>query len=126
MKKEELKKEFYAGSVVITKDNIYLYYEFMSDYDKFVLANANTIENALLREVLIERNKTLNGYFSFSSFQDNFDNVKTIDYEHNKYSNRHTTIGRIYFGIVDTLKPIDEYIEEIKASSEYKEYIATK
>jgi hypothetical protein len=32
-------------------------------------------------------------------------------------------IAMYYFGVKDTLNPINEYVEEIKASDEYKKYI---
>jgi hypothetical protein len=81
--KIELKKELESRVAIITKDNIHLYYEFMSDKE----LKYNHLD--LICEVLMDR----------------------------------VFLIKDLLGIKDTLKPMDEYIEEIKASDEYKEYI---
>jgi len=83
--------------VTITKDNIHLYYEFMSDEDKNIYHN-------LIWTLLVERYKFIIKTLSLCDFQ----------------------VGVGFFKVKDTLKPIDEYIEEIKESSKYKEYIKNK
>jgi hypothetical protein len=92
----------------ITKDNIALYYEFMDDED-------------------LEKHKDI---LSVILCQRRADIVKIIDFEnHSNITLDNTMLKTIKwecFGIKDNLKPIDEYIEEIKGSSEYKEYIESK
>ena len=115
MTKEKLKKEFENGNVVITEDNIALYYEFMGEEDK------NKYKE-LLSDLFIDRHEN----YVLKSL--NLDYFGTKQYMTNVLSNtfQQFRIGLSFFGIKDTLKPIDEYIEEIKASSEYKEYIESK
>lgn len=89
-------------NVTITKDNIHLYYEFMSDED---LEKYRTI----LEEVFHKR------AFHIASIVELPDN--SIDYNCKEH---------IVLKTKDTLKPIDEYIEEIKASEEYRASLAEK
>lgn len=106
MKKEELKKEFETGTVLIDKDNIHLYYEFMSDEDlEKIFKNSS-----FLHDIQLDR------FFKIAELL----RINTKEFEKFKKS----FLSDAYFGIKDVLKPIDEYIAEIKASSEYKEYIA--
>lgn len=111
MKTEDLKKEFEAGEVVITKDNIDVYYEFMSDED--------LIENKkIISKALDERFGAIcfGLGFTVGQLQDNI-----------AFNSVGTKIVRQYvFGTKDTLKSIDEYIAEIKASKEYQAYISSK
>ncbi|WP_420472509.1 hypothetical protein [Brevundimonas sp. FT23042] len=102
MKRENLKKEFEAGEVVITKDNIHLYYEFLKIKD---MRRFRNIISPILHDRLALIVDALNiprDYISLSSLG----------------------IWHSFFNIRDTLKPIDDYIEDIKESSEYKEYIS--
>lgn len=95
--------------VTITKDNIDIYYEFMGDED---LEKYTEIINPILGS---RYNTVFHRFFSI---------LKLSDFSYFEYSDNYK--GLIYrqclFGINDTLKPIDEYIEDIKASNEYKEY----
>ncbi len=105
MKKEELKKEFETGTVLIDKDNIHLYYEFMSDEDlEKIFKNSS-----FLHDIQLDR------FFKIAELL----RINTKEFEKFKKS----FLSDAYFGIKDVLKPIDEYIAEIKASSEYKEYM---
>ncbi len=106
--KIELKKEFESGVIVIDKDNIALYYEFMSDEDF-------RVNSRLLDDIFDDRFEILTNKLSFNDDGFDFISIET------KYSFQN--IGLEIFKTKDTLKPIDEYIEEIKASNEYKEYI---
>ena len=107
----------------VNKDNIHLYYEFMSDNEFYTKANDIFIEKEkktinILREILSNRMaKTLEKLGKETVF-DGFSPFVSIDCS--KISK--SLIGYSLFGIKDTLKPIEEYTEEIKASSEYKEY----
>lgn len=95
--------------VEITKDNIHLYYEFMSDEDieKFdKILNNNFFANRsteVMRCLNFEKIENWNNYQFF-------------------YSKENFCIGFEAFGIKDILKPIDEYIEEIKNSDAFKEF----
>ena len=93
---------------VITKDNIHLYYEFMSDED---IKTYKDILNISFRS----RKEAIEAHLSIDLLA--LDSSKFI-------FNNCYLINSSIFGIEDTLKPIDEYIEEIKAGSEYKEYIS--
>ena len=109
---DEIKE--YLDAIVITKDNIHLYYEFMSDED---------IEShrKILALIFNERVKiTLNHL----NQQDRL-NLSRFDILF-LWSSDKLIIGSWMFGIKDTLKPIDEYIAEIKASEEYKGYVASR
>ena len=118
----------------ITKDNIHIYYEFMSDQDKI------KISHTVLNEIFREREKQINDilntlYLSELSDMDFVDTVyfKTNDTENPDIYNdgkclfwgKNTgTIGVSYFNIFDNLNPIEEYIIEIKNSDRYKKYIS--
>lgn len=86
--------------VEITKDNIHLYYEFMSDED--LERNEKVIYHKLMNRASLVQLPL---------------SITPKDLQKNaEYKNSILTI----FGIKDTLKPIDEYIEEIKESEKYK------
>ena len=106
------KNEFELDLVVITKDNIALYYEFMSD---------EQLRNHIhLIDMLFSEERIIKICLEVDS------QGKNAKAETFKGEMRTYITGYSYFGIKDTLKPIDEYIEEIKGSSEYKEYIYDK
>lgn len=86
--------------VVITKDNIHLYYEFMSDED---IKKYRHIIMPMFNDRLEIINKSIKLDAMYIS-----------------------AISLSVFGIKDTLKPIDEYIAEIKATEEYRAYISSK
>jgi len=90
----------FLNSVVITKDNIHLYYEFMSDED------------------LVTHKDVLFFIFSDRSFYVS----SSIKLPEKSISFNSKVLSIL--GIKDTLKPIDEYIADIKASDAYREYIA--
>ena len=105
--------------IVITKDNIAQYYEFMSDEDK-------KAHKSVLHSLHGERWDAIWAFMEQDSLI--FDSGEGLDYSilDNNYNpiifNIDTVsyyLGASYFGVKDTLKPIDEYIAEIKGSSEY-------
>ena len=97
----------------ITKDNIHLYYEFMSDTDTWF------VYNKILNGIFEDRTqKIIQELHLLSSYDRNF-LIRSFNREGDYLSLNS-------FGVQDTLKPIREYIEEIKESSEYKEYIKNK
>jgi len=106
----DIERDFLIIEDVITKDNIHLYYEFMSDDD--LEENGELVESTLLKrkEQII---KKLN--ISNLDFVSNVSNLCA--------SEPFFILNSILFGIKDTLKPINEYIIEIKGSSEYKKYV---
>ena len=107
--KETLRKNYESGTVVITEDNIALYYEFMGDKDK---KKNFEILNPLFYERISDIKRRLGTKIS------DFIQIENIDCLF--------TIGIIVFGIKDTLKSIDKYIHEIETSSEYKKFILLK
>ncbi|MDQ1341247.1 MAG: hypothetical protein QG567_2405, partial [Campylobacterota bacterium] len=89
----------------ITKDNIAQYYEFMSDEDKY-----NNL--SIVMDVFNNRQRDIEAAL----------NVRLVAPISENLHFKGSPIGRSSFGMKDTLKPIDEYIEDIKASEEYQAY----
>jgi len=100
--------------ISITKDNIHLYYEFMSDDDK-------SKYSVILSQLFYSRQGMAINIFNVKNAYNNKNVLNIVWNYHNK-----NVCGYSIFGIKDTLKPIDEYISDIKESSEYKEYIESK
>ena len=119
----ELKNDGYFhgdSSFKITKDNIHLYYEFMSDEDL-------ELHKIMIACVLGDRDREIFKQL-FSPSSSNQDEKFTIFCGHSsdkRSLNSTYKIQQTVFGVKDTLKPIDEYIAEIKASEAYKAYIGT-
>lgn len=109
------------GYVTITIDNLHLYYQFMSDEDKFQLSH---YKNGSLNFIDIFKKRTdyIIDVLKLST-SDFFNEFKKICFDIKDDFNEYT-IGLSCFGIIDTLKPIDEYIEDIKKSDAYKTYMA--
>ena len=92
----------------ITEENIHLYYEFMSNEDK--IKNFDTLSTLFhTRQNEIKELIAPN--------EDHFNKHRELE------TLRSQAVGNTIFGIKDTLKPIDEYITEIKESEGYKEYL---
>jgi hypothetical protein len=125
-------KEFTIIANYETLEVINLYYEFMSDddFNKY---------GAYLRILFTSRYTLIRKHFQKIGLL--VDNGNGYDFDMLHYKGDvfeydcpfgDTSIksksykGISFFGVKDTLKPIDEYIEEIKTSSEYKEYIESK
>ena len=117
----------------ITKENIHLYYQFMTD--------------DVIREICVQN------VFQNDAYNELYCGVKLISYRYDLFFNRLSQIknkitipnyyselkiarlgnikdsplvriGLTVFGIKDTLKPTDEYVAEIKDSDAYKSYIS--
>ncbi len=97
--------------VNITKDNIHLYYESMSDEEKLKYIPILNSYYARCLDIW----EALNVH---SSRHDLFTSL-LIDENNQKVYNQ------VFFNIIDTFKPIEEYIAEIKESVAYKEYVAS-
>jgi hypothetical protein len=107
--KEVLKKFECISFDNVTKDNIHLYYEFMS-------GKGIKKYGYILDDIFDIRLDTLKKMF----FDIQFEQLSSdTEYSFN-------ITGLIVFGVKDILKPIDEYIQEIKSSDAYKEYISKK
>lgn len=102
----------------INKDNISLYYEFMSNDDLKKYKD-------ILEDIFISRKRKLLDTF-FKCGDETQNNIISIYAGDSRTELMHTfyqnNIGLICFGIKDTLKPIDEFIEEIKQSKKYEEH----
>lgn len=96
----------------ITKDNIHLYYEFMENDD---LEKYNSLLDDILKDRIIKIHTFLN--IDFLEFIDNYIDACFVNDNY---------ISLSCFKIKDTLIPINEYIEQIKLSEQYKEYINNK
>lgn len=120
--------------IKITKDNIHLYYRFMSDKEK--INYSHTVLNLMFNERMENLCEKLN--ITKTTLHDISNAVSTTYYKANGtmnanimndgkclwYCNNSGTIGISYFGVEDILTPIDEYIIEVKKSSEYTSYIS--
>jgi hypothetical protein len=98
--------------IVITKDNIAEHYESMDDEDKrkfgdIISDNLQKRINALMIRLSIDRHTIFNNK-----------NIAQVE----MLNSKHITALTL-FGAKDTLKPIDDYIAEIKASDEYRKYV---
>lgn len=124
-----LESEFKNGDVEITKDNIHLYYEFMSDEDLKKYSNllSSIIAVRFYKVVeILNLPKNTNGGFDNSNIYGVI--AQPQGYFDKQFMKLKCTYGATLlkydvFEVKDTLNPIDEYIEEIKASKAYKEYI---
>lgn len=107
--KEIVEYQLKSG-VEITRENICLYYEFI---DSDVLSSYKRI----MRNIIYNRKLYVFKYFCLVVSENNENEIhwKYLDYT-KKY------LGYSIFGVKDTLKPIDEYITQIKDSDAYKEY----
>jgi hypothetical protein len=112
----------------ITKDNIHLYYKFMSDEDK-----ANMKIGQILYIIHAERYKDIRQAMIKDGLIFNTKNGVDADLLHDNRDIRKFNSNTViyyydisYFGVKDTLKPIDEYIEEIKQCPQYQEHLLKK
>lgn len=107
----------------ITKDNVHLYYEFMSDEEIKSLDSSNLrdiktgtpVISTILSGRMIAVRETLSIHPAI------LDNYKKYTFGLND-----SVLSQSIFGVKDLLKPIDEYIAEIKESDIYKNYVANK
>ena len=149
-KKDSKMKKVNLKNVVITEDNISDYYEFMSDDE--LLEHSSLISTVFyyryndLYKVRIYDNGKHGKYFKLpqrentkilfsEKFKDNngYDNYKLSPstppiLELNDVHLLHdglSPVGLTIFGVKDTLKPLDDYILEIKESVSYKDYVSS-
>jgi hypothetical protein len=118
--------------IEINGDNLHLYYEFMSNDER--IEASHTLLNLLFKERASEINKALNTLYSSelsdlkvvdTVYYKTNSTAKPVIYDDGKcldWGGNFGTLEVSYFGIKDTLKPIDVYIKEIKESDGYKEY----
>jgi hypothetical protein len=96
---------------VITGDNIHLYYELMSKSER------NKISN-ILDGIFKIRLNTIKNLLDI--------NVPILDDNFTYEMNKNNQVSMTLFGTKDTLKPLEEYIKDIKESEQYKEYVSKK
>lgn len=101
---------------VVDKENIHLYYKFMSDEDLKKILNWSILSNVFSNRIIY-----ITDIFGWR------DNKKVLKLEYwkafDKYYVKNNDYTRFsFFGIIDTLKPIDEYISDIKNSDAFKEF----
>jgi len=103
---KDYKNEYESGNVIITKDNISDYYKFMSDKDK--------------KENIDLIHFSFNCRLPFNLANDDETLYKDLNSAWNPqcYSNGRMK-SQSYFGVKDTLKPIDEYIEKSNNQEEF-------
>ena len=110
------KREFNEMINIVYKDepvnenNIHLYYEFMSSLKKCDYGD-------ILTKIFTNRLHLINDKIILNATAIKYETVTSINYMY--------LLSQSIYGVEDTLKPIDDYITEIKDSSEYKEYIAS-
>lgn len=125
--KKEIAEYLLKQNVEITKDNIHLYYEFMSDEDLLdnsllLITGSNEINkrfNKVVETLNLSKDDYCGAYndtviYGFTNGDPEF---KKLNVSWGAFILRYEI-----FGIKDTLKPIDEYIKEIKESEAYKNY----
>lgn len=103
---------------IITKENISLYYELMSDKEaeKYSLILDELLESRLTK-IMIDTGIAIEQIGCVSKLETkNNDAVDGVIKLHN------LTFSTSVFGVKDTLKPIDEYLQEIKNSELYKRF----
>lgn len=93
---------------VIDKENINLYYEFMSDED---LEKYKEILTELFQNRYSQVFENVNLHVSHLAF---------------KIIEKYYYVGQSFFGAKDTLRPIKEFISEIKEREEYISYMQDK
>jgi len=116
--------------VVITKDNIHLYYEFMSDEDllnySLLLITGDTELKSRFNQVVKLLNLEKDGagaychcniYGFVNAYTEHKKEVIKLNVDYGAFVLKYDI-----FEVKDTLKPIEEYIAEIKESEQYKEY----
>ncbi|MFX4241092.1 hypothetical protein ACOL3H_11960 [Aliarcobacter butzleri] len=101
---------------VVDKENIHLYYNFMSDEDLKKILNWSILSNVFSNRIIY-----ITDIFGWR------DNKKVLKLEYwkafDKYYVKNNDYTRFsFFGIMDTLNPIDEYISDIKNSDAFKEF----
>ncbi|MDD3467038.1 MAG: hypothetical protein PHE67_07800 [Campylobacterales bacterium] len=118
------KQKLESGTAVVTKHNVHLYYELMSDEDKI---KNKIVFDGLMTQRFYAVVKSLNLKIDWK--EDDFvefvvarkpDHIVKI-YALNE-SDSLNVIGQSFFDTKDTLKPIDEYIREIKESEAYQKH----
>ena len=113
-----IKKIELFRDVTITKDNIHLYYEFMSDDD---------LRKISILEILLDTFNKRSTKIIYTLFPGVDETIRDDIRDNYLLQDRNVSLNIVYlqtiFGVKDTLKPINEYIKEIKNSSEYKEYL---
>lgn len=100
---------------VIDKDNIHLYYEFMSDIEKK--------ENKIVLDSVF--NRRVGKIYDFIK-ANSFDSLIKDSFVFTTVDKNNLDDGFVIscncFGTKDTLKPIEDYIADIKDSNDYKQY----
>ncbi len=103
----------------ITQENLHLYYNFMSDedliYHRFLIDDVLEKRLNQIADIInLKNNKELQ-LFGVEGFS-NADKSKIYSL---KVVFCHYLLRTVIYGIKDTLKPIDEYLEEIKNSDTF-------
>jgi len=131
------------NNVAITKDNIHLYYEFMSDEDK--INNSSFIKLSNIEKIyplmsnwhkeicfntvhlMFAKRKSIL-LKTFSNNKNIVCNTKLFKAEDNFFlsDDGYFNVSLYCFNIEDTLKPVKEYIAEIKESDAYKKYVSAQ
>ena len=104
----------------ITQENLHLYYNFMSDEDLiyYRVIVADVLEkrlNQIADIINLKNNKELQVFGV-----EGFNNSDTSKIHSLKVVFCHYLLRTVIYGIKDTLKPIDDYLEEIRESENYK------
>ena len=116
---KEIVEHQLKNRAVITKENIHLYYEFMSEDD---IKKHKNITHTLLHNralnILINLHIIDGTSKTFDKDFRNFNHISLVTYK-----DTGIRLHSFIFGIKDTLKPIDEYVSQIKESEAYQSYI---
>lgn len=104
--RKEIAEYLLKSGVEITQENIHLYYEFMDIESVYKLGSSSLMLSKIHDKRLLQ-----------------IIDLLKIDIKELSANNKNC-IHAYYFGVKDNLKPIDEYVSQIKESEAYKSYIA--
>lgn len=118
---KEIAEYFLKNGVEITKYNIHMYYEFMCDEDLMKLSDLFLSQLLLARQCLVVKDDEIFPTLKHLWWENV--TIKSMPYTITASGiTGYKDIGRTMFGVKDTLKPIEEYIKEIKESEAYLSY----
>lgn len=122
IKEDEILEYMFKMGVEITEENLPLYHKFMSDED--LIYNRKIVDSVLakrlkmLADILnIKNNKELQVFGVEGLNGSDMTRIHSLDVVFNNY-----LLRTVIYEVEDSLKPIYDYLEEIKNSDAFKEF----
>jgi len=116
-----MEDDFKENNYLLILENLWLYYEFMSDEDLYSISKYNK-GNFDFFKIFKERADYICEKLNISTSLF-FKHAKKVVFKKDD-DYREFIIGLIFFGVRDILKPINEFIEDIKKSKLYKDCLS--